>query len=328
MAATQTIATIDNSAIISVEYFSDTTIEGFIASRHGSDNTKKTYRNAIRKMLKYFAANKITAPTTADMDAYICALQTEKKTVATIRLYSTTAKLYFDYLEREGIYRNVTKAMAPLKFRKSSTHNRKALTDAQAKKLLNAIKGDDIISLRNRAIIALSLTTGVRTVEVARANIEDLSEENGYFALAVQGKGRFQKDEIVKVPEPVARMINKYLDLRGSVEGSEPLFTSESHNRNWKENSYGSRLSEQSVGKIIKATMKSVGINDKKITAHSTRHYAATTAIKRGCDIREVNAFLRHSSGLNVTMIYLHDLAVQTRRAEQSVADVLFGNVA
>ena len=69
--------------------------------------------------------------------------------------------------------------------------------------------------------------------------------------------------------------------------------------------------------------MKSVGINDKKITAHSTRHYAATTAIKAGIDIREVGAMLRHTS-IVVTSVYLHDLSVQTRRAELAVADALF----
>ena len=327
MTTTKEIATVDNTANISVENFSDTTIEGFIASRHSAPNTQKTYRNSIRQMLKYFVANKITAPTTADIDNFVNKLRAAKKSPATIRLYTTITKLYFDYLEREGVYRNVTKAMTPLKLRKSSTHNRKALTDVQAKKLLKAIKGDDIISRRNRAIIALSLTTGVRTVEVARANIADLSEETGFWTLAVQGKGRIQKDELIKVPDPVAEMINEYLTLRVGVESSEPLFTSESHNRNWKENSYGSRLSEQSVGKLIKAAMKSVGINDRKITAHSCRHFAATTAIKSGIDIREISAMLRHSS-LVVTSVYLHDLSVQTRRAELSVADVLFGDVA
>ena len=254
MTTIKEIVTVDNTANISVENFSDTSIEGFIASRHSAPNTAKTYRNSIRQMLKYFAANKITAPTTANIDNFINSLRADKKSPATIRLYATATKLYFDYLEREGIYRNVTKAMTPLKFRKSSTHNRKALTDAQAKKLLNAINGDDIISCRNRAIIALSLTTGVRTVEVARANIEDLSEENGYWTLAVQGKGRIQKDELIKVPEPVVELIQAYLNQRGSVESSEPLFTSESNNRNCRNNhsifNYALSFFTKSVGEL------------------------------------------------------------------------------
>ena len=135
------------------------------------------------------------------------------------------------------------------------------------------------------------------------------------------------KDEIVKVAEPVAELINAYLELRGTVADDEPLFISTSHNVKWTANSYGHRLSEQSVGKMIKAAMKRVGINDKKITAHSTRHYAATCAIRNGIDIRECAAFLRHSS-IVVTSTYLHDISLETRKAELCVANSLFGSAA
>ena len=74
---------------------------------------------------------------------------------------------------------------------------------------------------------------------------------------------------------------------------------------------------------MIKAAMLAAGIVDKKITAHSTRHYAATTAIKAGIDIREVAAMLRHTS-IVITSVYLHDLSLQTRRAELAVANKLF----
>lgn len=323
MAATKEIATIRNTAVISFEYFSDTTIEGFIASRHASENTAKTYRNSIRQLLKYFAANNITAPTTADVDNFINTLRAAKKSVATIRLYSTTTKMFFAYLQKSGIYRDVAAEMTPLKLRKSSTHNKKALSDAQAKKLLGAVKGDSVVAIRDKAIIALALTCGLRTVEISRANVGDFQENEGFWTLAVQGKGRISADELVKIAAPVAEMIQAYLDKRGNVADDEPLFKSASNNKTWQGNSYGSRLSEQSVGKMIKRYMKSVGINDKKITAHSCRHFAATTAIKRGVDLREVSAMLRHAS-LNVTMTYLHDISLESRRAELAVADALF----
>ena len=198
------------------------------------------------------------------------------------------------------------------------------MKDEQAKDLLNAVKGDSLISRRDRAIIALALQTGVRTCEISRADRGDLYQDGDDWFLDVQGKGRIQKDDTVRVAPAVAELILSYLDLRGVVGDSEPLFTSTSRNTNWQKNSYGNRLSEQSIGKMIKRMMKSVGINDKKITAHSTRHYAATTAIKAGCDIREVSAMLRHTS-LVVTAVYLHDLSVRTRRAELAVANSLFG---
>ena len=180
MTATQMITTIGNTEVISVENFGDTTIEGFIASRHSAPNTQKTYRSSVRQLLKFFKVNNITAPATADVDAYINSLRAAKKSDKTIRLYSTTMKLYFAYLEKQGIYRDVAADMEPLKLRKATTHNKKSLSDMQAKKLLAVFKGDDIISLRNKAIIALCLTCGLRTVEVARANVGDfhLSEKD------------------------------------------------------------------------------------------------------------------------------------------------------
>ena len=334
---------VTDTAIVNVEYFSDTTIERFVASRHGSPNTCKTYRNTTMRIVKYFAVNGITQPTTADFDNFVNALRTAGKSASTLRLYSTVGKLFFAFLEKQGIYRDVAKDAAPLKLRKSKTHNKKALTDEQAKKLLNAVKGNglsnDLIVRRDRAIIALALCTGLRTCEISRANVGDFNDAGDYWTLDVQGKGRLTKDETVKVAEPVAELINAYLALRGTVAEDEPLFISASHNVKWTANSYGRRLSEQSVGKMIRSYMIKAGIvkpaqKDKDgkikrspISAHSTRHYCATCAIKAGIDIRDVSSMLRHTS-IVVTSTYLHDISLETRKAELSVASSLFGSAA
>lgn len=324
MAAMQMIAVNGNAEVISVENFSDTTIAGFIASRHCSENTARTYRNSIRQLLKFFAAEGITAPTTADADAYINTLRANGKSDATLRLYTTTMKLFFGYLEKHGVYRNVTSEMENLHLRKSSTHNKKALTGSQAQKLLSAVKGDSLIALRDKAIIALALTCGLRTCEISRAKVGNFQDCGDYWTLAVQGKGSQVADETVKVAPVVAQMINAYLDKRGNVGDAQPLFTSTSNNTTWKKNRYGSRLSEQSVGKLIARYMKVAGIKSKAISAHSCRHYAAQTAIESGVDIREVKSMLRHHS-LNTTLIYIEDLALKKRRAEMAVAASLFG---
>lgn len=310
--------------MVSVEYFSDSVIDEFIKSRKASANTNRTYRNSLNQLMKYFSAKKITAPTTADVDNFINDLRGAKKSASTLRLYSTVTKLFFQWLNRRGLYRDVASDAAPLKIRKATTHKKSALSDEQAKKLLGAVKGDSLIERRDRAIIALALQTGVRTCEISRANRGDLYQEGDDWFLDVQGKGRVEKDSTVRVASAVAELVQKYLDLRGVVGDDEPLFASTSRNANWQKNSYGVRLSEQSIGKMIKRYMKSVDIDDRKITAHSTRHFAATCAIKAGVDMREISAMLRHSS-LTVTAVYLHDLSVKTRRAELAVANSLFG---
>ena len=161
MAAIQMIATVDNAAVISAENFGDTTIENFIASRHSSENTAKTYLNSIRQLLKYFETNKITAPETCDVDNFINTLRAENKSAATIRLYNTVTKMFFEYLEKKNIYKNVAADCSPLKLRKVSTHAKNALTKNQAQSLLKSIAGDSVIALRDKAIVALCLQCGL-----------------------------------------------------------------------------------------------------------------------------------------------------------------------
>lgn len=323
MTATKAIATVNDMAVASVENFGDTTIEGFIASRHCSENTAKTYRNSIRQLLKFFASKAITAPTTADVDSFVNGLRAAKKSDSTIRLYSATLKLFFAYLDKQGIYRNVAADIEPLRLKKAKTHKKSSLTNAQAQKLLAAVKGDSVIDFRDKAIVALALQTGLRTCEISRANVDNFNDCGSYWTLDVIGKGSTTADATVKVAPQVAELINEYLDARGSRADAEPLFKSASNNKTWQGNSYGTRLSEQSVGKLIARYMKLAGVKSSKITAHSTRHYSAVQAIKNGIDLREVSSMLRHSS-LNVTLIYLDDISVESRRAELSVASSLF----
>ena len=312
---------VDGAAIIAVGRFGGTVIDEFIASRNASENTAKTYRNALKQLVKFFAANGITQPSENDINAFVATLKAQKKSASTLRLYTTVTKSFFSFTARKAVYPNIA-ADVVLKLRKSSTHAKKSLTDAQAKALLNAVKGEGLQARRDRAIIALALVCGLRTCEISRADVGDLRSDGcGGAFMDVQGKGRIQKDAIVRVPAPVFSLLQAYLSLRGTLEDDSPLFVSESNQNR------GVRLSVQSVGKMIKRMMKSVDIDDKKITAHSCRHFAATTAIKAGVDVREVQAMLRHSS-LNVTAIYLHDMAVETRRAEMSVADTLFSGAA
>ncbi len=321
MAATAIIG--NTAAVVNVEYFSDNAIAGFIASRHAAPTTAKTYRSRIRQMLKYFAAQGISEPATGDLDNFINKLRDEGKSDATLRLTDTVMRKFFGYLFKHGIYRDVAADCEKLRLDKSATHNKESLSDSQAKKLLASIKGEDLISKRDKAIIALALCSGLRVCEISRANKENFKECGDYYQLNVQGKGRQQADEKVKVALPVAKMINEYLKLRGVVDEDAPLFASAANNNS----KYGYRLSAQSVGKMIARRMKLSGVKTQNNSAHSTRHFAAETALNAGIDIREVQSMLRHKN-LNTTLIYVTDLAVKKRRAELAVAESLFGGAA
>lgn len=105
------------------------------------------------------------------------------------------------------------------------------------------------------------VTGGLRTIEVIRANIGDLRTLGENIVLYVQGKGREEKTEYIKIPEPVEKAIRVYLKTREKLDEKEPLFVSMSNN------SKGQRLSTRSISGIVKKYLKQSGYNPQ---AHST----------------------------------------------------------
>ena len=144
------------------------------------------------------------------------------------------------------------------------------MNSKKSKKLLESIDRSDIEGKRNYAMLALMLTTGLRTIEVVRANAEDLRPASENMVLYVQGKGHHEKDDLVRVPDHVEAAIRDYLTARKCKDLTEPLFTSTS-NRN-----KNGRMTTRSVRGIVKKIFRSIGLDSPRLTAHSTRHTAAT----------------------------------------------------
>ena len=139
------LKTISTSAVAKVEFFGDSIIDEFIASRHASDNTNRTYKNALNQLIKFFAANNISVPTEADIDNFVNKLKASKKSPATLRLYVTVCKSFFSFTARKGYFANVA-ADVTLKLRKTTTHAKRALSTEQAQALLaSRLDGETLI---------------------------------------------------------------------------------------------------------------------------------------------------------------------------------------
>ncbi len=191
------------------------------------------------------------------------------------------------------------------------------LTSKQARKVLESIDRNDIEGKRNYAMLALMLTTGLRTIEVVRANAEDLQVAGDNTVLYVQGKGHHEKDDLVRVPEHVEAAIRQYLSARKCKDLTQPLFTSTS-NRN-----KNGRMTTRSVRGIVKKIFRSIGLDSPRLTAHSTRHTAATLSLLNGATPIETQHLLRHKN-LQTTEIYAHNIDQAKNPASQDVEDVLF----
>ena len=272
-------------------------VERWIAYAQVSKSSVKSYKKGIRRFMEYCAAHNIKQPTRDTLIEYREYLRM-KYAAASANLYLTAAKLFFNFLQVEGFI-SVNPAERVKGLKVQSGHKKDALSSDSVKKILATFDTSTLKGKRDKAMFALMVTAGLRTIEVARADVEDIIEQSGKHFLLVQGKGHNEKDSMVKISDGVFKLIQDYLACRS--DDYENLFGSVSYRNK------GERMITNSISRIIKTAMKAAGFDSKRLTAHSLRHTAATTALNSGATLRQVQQVMRHSS-INVTTIYLHDL--------------------
>ena len=182
----------------------------------------------------------------------------------TIQNYITAAKIFFTWTNEEGYYPNIAEHIKGAKIDKE--HKKDYLTGAQVKNVLSCVDFGTTQGLRDYAIIVLMITGGLRTVEVTRANIGDIRNIGESTVLFIQGKGKIEKNDYVKLPDAVEKAIRTYLSSRKDDKSdTSPLFVSSSNNNN------GKRLSSRSVSGIVKEYLIKAGYDTPRLTAHSMR---------------------------------------------------------
>ena len=260
--------------------------------------------------------NGIRTPERADILAYKEDLRASGHKPSTVQNYITAAKLFFRWTAQEGYYPNITDHLKGVKLDRE--HKKDYLTSGQVKSILKDTARDrSLQGLRDYAVLSLMVTTGLRTIEVSRADVKDMRAEGDFTVLYVQGKGKTEKTEFVKISAPVEEAIRAYLSARGEVDGKQPLFTSTSNN------STGQRLSTRTVSGLVKERMKHAGYNSERLTAHSLRHTAVTLSLLAGKDITEVQQFARHAN-IATTMIYNHSLDKAKNTCAAAITATIF----
>lgn len=286
----------------------------FIAYLDASPKTVATYTRALRQLFKWLYENGITQPQREDIVRYREELKADHKP-STVQNYIVATRLFFQWTEQEKLYPNVAQHIKGAKLDRS--HKKDYLTSKQVKAVLADIDRTTEQGVRDYAIVVLMITGGLRTVEVSRANIEDLSTVGDSSVLYIQGKGHTERTEYVKLMPEVEEAIRAYLKTRGAVSGKDPLFTSLSNN------SKGKRITERSVSQIAKDSMVTAGYNSDRLTAHSTRHTAVTLALLGGQSLEEVQQFARHAN-ITTTQIYAHNLDRAKNNCEATIAKAIF----
>lgn len=287
-------------------------LDEFIATLDASKTTKETYIKGINIFIRWCEDNGVSEVSKIDLISYKEYLK-ENYEANSICMFITSLKRLYKYLESKG-FKNLASDLKGAKHSKG--FKKDTLTIEQSKELLKSIDRTTNEGKRNYALIHLLITTGLRTIEIERANIEDIRTIGSQAVLYIQGKGRDSKDEYVKLTYETLKALNEYLITRNNKEDKEPLFISYSNKTN------GERLKTRSIRDIIKKAYKKIGIDSKNITAHSLRHTAITLSLIGGATIQEAQQLARHSN-INTTMIYAHNLNRLDNKAEQSIQNLL-----
>jgi integrase/recombinase XerC len=226
---------------------------------------------------------------------YLSFLHRKNKKSSIARKISTL-RSFFKYLVKEQVVPfNPAKGVSTPKVEKTLPTT---LTVDEAFRLMESpnrvsekpLEGSKEKGLRDRAILELLYSSGLRVSELVGLNSNQLDLDLGI--VRVMGKGR--KERIVPVGVKAIEATKSYLEERGMVRGDGPIFV----------NSLGGRLTARSVGRLIKKYTRHSGIF-RKVSPHSLRHTFATHLLDAGADIREIQEMLGHSS-LSTTQRYTH----------------------
>ena len=276
--------------------------------------TKDSYKRILYKYYDYITTLTISNPKRNDVLKYKEYLLKNLGS-ASVQKHIVVLRGFYRYCKLNNYYDDITYEVRGMKIQ--PTFKRQALSIEDSKRLLQKAKqrAKDVLGKRNYAIVALLLTTGLRSIEIERSDVYDLDIIDGSNVLFIMGKGRDSKDAFVKISDEVYEIIQDYLITRN--DSNEALFLTHNNKNESK------RLSTKVIRSAVKELLISIGYDSKAYSVHSLRHTFATTALIEGASLLETKEALRHSD-VSTTQIYAHLVEKLKSNTYQKVSDALF----
>ena len=280
----------------------DELVDSFINCQDVKQSSKLLYRRTLKQYFNWVSKKGYLLSEIArtELLQYKEDLLSSGMSSLTVGSYITSVRRFYEWTEANKFYPNVAKGIKTPK--RKQQFKKQPLLPAQATALLDYYQSK---ALRDYAIITLLLRTGLRTVEVIRATVGDITFKGSQRVLLVQGKGRDEKDNFVVLTDKTYLPIAQYLATRTAI-GSEPLFTSTSNN------SKGDKLTTRTISYIAKEGLKAIGLDERSFTAHSLRHTTAVNILRAGGSLETAQFTLRHSNPAT-TQIYTATLNEERR---------------
>lgn len=267
-------------------------IQNFIDYLRGekgySFHTLKAYKKDIEEFFN-FTSKPIENLDNFDIRNFIAYLRQRNLTKVSITRKLAALRSFYKFLHLEGhVKTNPARLVSTLRVPREIP---KFLTVDEIFLLIDTPQGDSFITTRDRAILELLYSSGLRVSELIALDINDIDIRE--FLIRVKGKGK--KERIVPVGSKAIEALKNYLPERLTIKKkSSALFLSKR----------GTRLTDRSVRRIISCYVKKINLK-KDISPHTLRHTFATHLLHGGADLRSIQELLGHSS-LSTTQKYTH----------------------
>jgi len=291
-------------------------IDAFVSSQDVRPNSRALYKRTIKQFFNWLSASSLELRDLSRIEIikYKEYLLEAGLSTLTIDSYLVAVRKFFEWAETNKYYPNVAKGIKGI--RRKRDYRKMPLSSSQGKELLEHFES---YTLRDYAIVNLLIRTGLRTIELIRANVGDITFKGDTRVLLVHGKGRDEKDNFVILSKKAYEPIKEYLETRQKVNQNSPLFISVS-NKNFNQ-----RLTTRSIRRIVKEGLRAIGLDNKEFTAHSLRHSFASYLFKDGQRLEHIQGALRHTNPAT-TQIYLKGIEQEMRlknNVESRIDDIL-----
>ena len=257
-----------------------------------SSNTLESYQRDIYQFKDYIDKNKIDYIKIegSQIVEYLDYLAKINKKPSTISRHLASIRLFYQYLLRDkNVKEDPTKGIQSPKIEKKAPS---VLSSQEVSLLLEQPSGEDLKSLRDKAMLEVAYATGMRVTEIISLNIENVDLNAGSVTCKNENKQR-----IIPLGKLSLKALNEYITkARPNLirdEKEQALFV----------NINGRRLTRQGFWKIIKFYKEQAHIS-KDITPHVLRHSFATHLLQNGADLKSIQAMLGHSD-ISSTQVYM-----------------------
>jgi site-specific recombinase XerD len=266
-----------------------------------SAKTAENYKLYLERFVEFTEDIKVEAITTETVRKYRLWLNRYKNesgeglSIITQSYHLIALRGFLKYLSDRGIE---SLSADKVKLPKVSRKQVSFLHFDEVTRLLDCVPLDDESGMRDRAILELLFSSGLRVSELVNLNRGHINTKRREFM--VRGKG--QKDRPVFISKAAADRVDEYLATR--IDNLPPLFLSYSRNNVSTQSGDFRRLTARSIQRMINKYARLAGIT-KHVSPHTMRHSFATDLLMNGADIRSVQSMLGHSS-ISTTQVYTH----------------------